>query len=401
MEENDKDLNETNEEENFADLLEQSLTTANVRLQPGQKVEATLLQKGADWAFLDVGQKGEGVLDARELLDEEGNSTVAVGDKLNVYFLSRSGGEMRFTTRLGSGAAGLAQMEEAWRSGIPVEGRLEKEVKGGYEVKLPGGVRAFCPFSQLGVRRNDAEETVVGQAKPFRISQFSEQGRNIVVSHRAILEEEQAQKREKLKETLKPGQIVHGIVTNIRDFGAFVDIGGVEGLIPISEVAYGRVEDINAVLRLGQELEVAVKSCDWEGNRFSFSLRETLADPWGKVGSIYLEGETYQGTVARLANFGAFVTLEDGIDGLIHISRLGGGRRIKDAKEVLQMGEKLAVTIEKIDLEQRRISLIPAEGEGEVEEKQTFHIEKPPQGSMGTLADLMAAKQKKKEKKKR
>ena len=398
MDERDKDFNEEQEEENFAELLERSLGTSSVRLEPGQKIEGTLLQIGSDWAFLDVGQKGEGILDARELQDEEGNPTVKVGDRLNVYFLSRAGGEMRFTTRIGSGAAGMAEMEEAWRSGIPVEGRLEKEVKGGYEVKLPGGVRAFCPFSQLGLRREEGNEPPVGQSRPFRITQFSEQGRNIVVSHRVLLEEEQARQREKLKETLKAGQVVKGIVTNIKNFGAFVDIGGVEGLIPIAEIAYGHVKDINSVLHVGQELEVAVKNCDWEKNRFSFSLRETLADPWGKVGTIYIEGNSYPGTVARLTNFGAFVTLEDGIDGLIHISRLGSGRRIRDAGEVLHSGEKISVTVEKIDLEKRRISLVPAEDGGPEDDKESIPIEKPAGGSMGTLGDLMLAKEKKRKK---
>jgi small subunit ribosomal protein S1 len=415
MEDNHQDFDEFDEEEEdeneegFAEMLEQSLLGAK-QLKPGQKVVATVLQIGKDWVFLDVGQKGEGVLDAKELRDDEGQVEVAVGDKLTTYFLSAAGGELRFTTRLGAGAAGAAQIEEAWQGGIPVEGRLEKEVKGGFEVRLPGGMRAFCPFSQLGLRREDYPDTVVGQTRSFKVLQFSEQGRNVVVSHRAILEEARAQQREALKETLKEGMVVKGIVTSLRDFGAFVDIGGIDGLLPISEVSYGRVENLGEVLRVGQELELAIKKLDWEANRFSFSLRDTLADPWKKVGSVYVEGGTYPGIVARVVPFGAFVTLEEGIDGLVHISRLGGGRRLKHASEVLKTGEALTVTVEKIDQDQRRISLVPIteeSSEPQAAEKvpiptsptPTVQTEKPAESSMGTLGDMLKKKLDKQQKK--
>jgi small subunit ribosomal protein S1 len=187
-------------------------------------------------------------------------------------------------------------------------------------------------------------------------------------------------------------------VTNIRDFGAFVDIGGIEGLLPISEVGFSRIEDIHAVLQVGQQLEVAVKSCDWEANRFSFSLRDTLADPWGKVGTLYREGMSCTGSVSRLANFGAFVTLEEGIDGLVHISKLGGGKHLKHAQEVLKLGEQLQVTIEKIDREQRRISLAPAAAGGDADEAPRSYADQPAGGGMGSLGDLLKARQDKQKK---
>lgn len=380
---------ENDHDAEFSALLEESLTATGSRLEPGQKITATVLQIGAEWLFLDVGQKGEGVLDVRELVDNEGNLSVAVGDRLEAYFLSRAGGELRFTTRIGGGSSGTAQLEEAWRSGIPVDGRIEKEVKGGYEVKLPGDVRAFCPYSQLGLRRQETAEELIGGSRSFKISQFSEQGRNIVVSHREILEEERRRQREQLRRTLEVGQVVSGVVTNVREFGAFVDIGGLEGLLPISEISYGRVEDIHAVLQVGQQLEVALKSCDWEANKFSFSLRDTQADPWNKVGSLYREGMVCSGRVSRLANFGAFVTLEEGIDGLVHISKLGAGRHLKHAQEALKVGEELLVRIDKIDREQQRISLIPAGDEAAAEAGPTSYSEQPSGGGMGSLGDLL------------
>ena len=267
----DEELNE--EEGNFADLFEASLATVGKPLERGKKIEATLLQIGAEWSFLDVGQKGEGLLLTSELVNSDGEFLFAEGDKIAAYFLSRDGGELRFTTKIGGSGSGTEQLEDAYQGGIPVEGRIEAEIKGGFEVKLSGNVRAFCPFSQTGLRQAEPAE-LIGQSLSFKITQFSEHGRNIVVSHRAILDEERALQRDSLRETLKEGMVVKGSVTNIREFGAFVDIGGIEGLLPISEISYGRVEDVNDYLSTGQELEVAIKRIDWENNKFSFSLRD-------------------------------------------------------------------------------------------------------------------------------
>ncbi|PLX94005.1 MAG: 30S ribosomal protein S1 [Desulfuromonas sp.] len=399
MNEEPTDWQDDIEEEDFAAMLEESMGGSQ-RLEIGQKTEATILQIGKDWVFLDVGQKGEGVLDVRELQNDEGELSVEVGDAIEAFFMSRKGGELRFTTKIGGGRSGHEQLEEAWRSGIPVDGRVEKEIKGGYEIMLPGNVRSFCPFSQIGLRRQDNPEELIGQTFQVKISQFSEQGRNIVVSRRVLLEEQRQAQAENLRKTLKEGMRVTAEVISIRDFGAFVDIGGVEGLLPISEVAYSRVENLDEVLHVGQTLELMVKSIDWKNNKFSFSLRDTLADPWHKVADNFPVGSEHTGKVSRLAQFGAFVTLEEGIDGLIHISKLGEGRRINHPREVLKEGQELAVTIEKIDEEQKRISLVPA-GVA-VEATETSWSDSFSGGSaMGSLGELLKASQAKKNKKKR
>ena len=389
-----------NEDEgSFADMFEASLAGVGEPLVPGKKIAATILQIGKDWSFLDVGQKGEGVLASAELLNTEGEHQYVVGDKISAYFLSRAGGELRFTTKIGGTGSGTEQLENAYQSGIPVDGTIEKEIKGGFEVKLAGNIRAFCPFSQTGLRLAEPAD-LIGQSLPFKISQFSERGRNIVVSHRAILDEEREQLRVGLRETLKEGMVVKGTITNIRDFGAFVDIGGIEGLLPISEISYGRIEDINEVLTLGQELEVAVKRIDWDNNKFSFSLRDTQADPWKKVGSIYQVGQHYPGKVSRLAQFGAFVTLEDGIDGLLHISKLGDGQRIRHPQDVVSVGQQIEVLVEKIDQEERRISLALAGNKDE--EVETSYNDQPAASTgLGTLGDLLKASQQKRGHKKR
>jgi small subunit ribosomal protein S1 len=397
MSDEDFDNEDLQNDEDFAAMLEASMSGA-AQLEPGQKITAKILQIGAEWVFLDVGQKGEGVLDVRELQNEEGELTVAVGDSISAYFISRAGGELRFTTRIGGGSSGTTQLEEAWRSGIPVDGRVEQEIKGGFEIKLPGNARAFCPYSQLSLRRLDNPAEVIGQSFSFKISQFGERGRNIVVSRRELLEEEQRLQRETMKGTLKEGARVKGVVTSVRDFGAFVDIGGIEGLLPISEIAYGRIENIGEVLSVGQELELVVKRLDWEANRFSFSLRDTLADPWGTVSTKFPVGRQFSGTVSRLEPFGAFVTLEEGIDGLVHISKLGEGKHLKHAREVLKLGQPLTVTVEKIDLDQRRISLVPAGGEEESGER-SWNEQPVAGGGMGSFGDLLRKSQDKKRRK--
>ena len=387
---------EISEEEDFAELFAKSYSDPG-RLEPGQKVTARILSISGDWVFIDTGRKGEGVLDRKELLDPEGNLTVKIGDSVTAWFISASGNDLRFTTKVGGGASGNEQLEEAWRSGIPVEGFVEKEIKGGYEIKIGGSVRAFCPFSQIALRRVSSDD-VVGKHFPFKISEYAERGRNIVVSRRSMLEEERLREMEALKETLAVGQTVRGTVSSLRDFGAFINIGGIEGLLPISEVAWGRVTDIRERLTEGQEIEVVIKSLDWEKEKFSFSLKDTLPDPWGLAVQAYPEGTYVTGRVAGLANFGAFVTLGEGVDGLIPISRLGGGKRINHPREVLKEGEAIEVKVESIDRETRRISLSPAEASRaatQAEEEMVSFRKTATEGaahSLGSFGDLLKGK---------
>ncbi len=384
------------EEESFAELFARSYSDPG-RLEPGQKVTARILSISGDWVFIDTGRKGEGVLDRKELLDSHGNLTVAIGESVTAWFISAGGNELRFTTRLGGGAAGSSQLEDAWRGGIPVEGFVEKEIKGGYEIKVGGSVRAFCPFSQIDLRRANPED-FIGKHFSFRITEYAEGGRNIVVSRRSLLEEERLQEKEALRESLAVGQTVRGTVTSLRDFGAFITIGGIEGLLPISEVGWGRVADIREVLTEGQEIQVVVKSLDWEKEKFSFSLKDTLPDPWEQAVLAFPEGSYVTGRIARLVNFGAFVTLGEGVDGLIPISRLGGGKRINHPRDVLKEGETLEVKVESVDRDSRRISLSPAaasraatQAEAELVDFRKIAAEGAVR-SLGSLGDLMKAR---------
>jgi small subunit ribosomal protein S1 len=304
---------------------------------------------------------------------------------------------MHFTTKIGSGPGKQTQLEDAWRNGIPVEGTVAKEVKGGFEIKVGGTVRAFCPFSQMGLRRDEPQSDIIGRSLSFNIAEFGENGRNIVLSRRAILEGERQDKKRALQASLQEGMKVRGKVTSIQKFGAFVDIGGVEGLLPVSEIAWSRTEKVGDVLSVGQEVEVILKKLDWDQERFSFSLKDALPDPWDQAVDNYLVGSYHSGTVSRLAPFGAFVTLAQGVDGLIHISKLGGGRRLSHPREVLKEGQAVEVQIEAVDREKRKISLALAEVR-RAEEEEAATIKEYKQQSvaapqnLGSFGELLKAK---------
>lgn len=350
----DKQVND--EELSFAELFEKTQVRKDF-LQPGQKIEATIVKITAEWIFLDLGGKSEGYLDRKELADDEGNLSVKEGDVISAYFLSSKANEKLFTTRIGVGNSARNHLEEIWRNGIPIEGTVEKEIKGGFEIKLPGDMRGFCPFSQMGLQRIDKGQDYIGRRMSFRITEFGEKGRNIILSSRVLMEEQRKKDEESLKSSLQEGMKITGKIVSVRDFGAFLDIGGLQGLLPISEIGWDRVEDIQERLQIGQELEVIIMKLDWANNRISLSLKQTLADPWEDVSLKYLEGTVHSGKIVRLTTFGAFVNLGPGIDGLIHISKLGNGRRIAHPRDAVQVGQTLEFKIDAVDREKKRISL--------------------------------------------
>ncbi len=392
--------------DSFAALFQEIDSKPIRRLTPGQKITATIVGMSGESVFLDTGGKSEGILNSSELLDENKELKVTEGDKIEVYFLKAARGEQLFTTTLSSGKD-ASHLEEACRSAIPVEGLVKEEIKGGFEITLGGSIRAFCPYSQMGLRRvEDAGAEYMGRHMTFLITKFEENGRNIVVSARALLEAEREEQRAKLQETLEEGQTVSGTITSIRDFGAFVDIGGVDGLVPISAIGWSRVENINDYYTVGQEINVVIKKLDWDADRISLSIKETLEDPWEKAAEKLTVGSILTGTVARLAQFGAFVTLEPGVDGLVHISKLGKGRRINHPREVLEEGQELEVQVENVDTVEKRISLAPSDYVSPEEDQnkeqdllKTFKKSKKEQSAtLGTLGDLLQAKMREKSK---
>ena len=387
---------EESTEESFAELFAASQSKSG-RLKPGEQIQAKVLHVSGEWVFLDIGQKGEGVLAVSELRDPEGNLVVSPGDIIPAWFTGGERGELRFTTKIGGvGAADRSLIEDAWRAGIPVEGSVEKEVKGGFEVKI-GSNRAFAPFSQMSLRRVSDSTSFIGKKLKFMIIEYAEGGRNLIVSHRAILEEEAAREKELLKDTLTVGMTLSATVTSIQKFGAFVRAGGIEGLLPVSEIGWKRVENVADFLSVGDEISVVLKSADWENDKFSFSLKDTLPDPWNAMLESFPVGSSHTGTVSRLAPFGAFVTIGDGIDGLLHISKIGKGKRIAHPREVLKEGEVVEVLVEAVDRDNKRISLAlaetvraAAEAEQDMKAFRQQTVDSP--AGMGTFADLLKAK---------
>jgi small subunit ribosomal protein S1 len=343
----------TEPEEDFAAMLEASVQAAY--LDKGQSIEGTIVAIGEEVAFVDVGGKGEATMDLDELRGAEGGLDVAVGDRIQAIVVSTGGG-ITLSRRLARRAATDRQIEDAYRSRLPVEGRIERAVKGGFEVRV-GSQRAFCPFSQIG--SPGAEPSALeGQVSEFRIIEYSEGGRNLVVSRRALLEEEQQARAAEVKRTIVVGAVLTGRVASVRDFGAFVDLGGnVQGLLHVSEMAWSRVAAAADVVKTGDEITVKVLRVDDDLKKISLGLRQLTADPWSKVPETYEVGQTRVGRVTRVADFGAFVELEPGIEALAHESTFAPTGQSGSWSSSVTPGTTGVFEILTIDLERKRIGV--------------------------------------------
>lgn len=391
---------ETGSEESFAQMLDATYKEPS-RLEPGQSIMSTIVKISADWVLIEVGGKGEGYLDKKELLDAAGNLTAKEGEKLRAWFVFSENGEMHFTSRIGSGPAAYLQLAEAMRAGVQVEGTVTRETRGGFDITISGGARGFCPFSQMGLRRDEDREGYIGRVMMFNIAECVQ--RQVVLTRRAIMEKERQVKIKLLKETLEEGARVKGVVTSIQKFGAFVDIGGVDGLIPVSEIAWDRTENVGDRLSLGQQVEVAIKRLDWANERISLSLRDILPNPWDTAEQKWPPGSYHKGKITRLTQFGAFVLLGDGVEGLIHISRLGGERRLQHPEEVVQTGQELEVKVEAVDQRSRKISLVPADAaraaDEDVAAMQKYRQPETAEAeNLGTLGEVLKKQMEKKQK---
>lgn len=384
----------------FAEMFEESYATPK-RFSVGEKVEAVVVKISPEWIFIDLGAKSEGYIDKKEFLDDTGNLTIKEGDTVTAYFLSSRRSERLFTTKLLARKSVDEFLVNAYQNAIPLEAMVEKEVKGGFSVKISASASGFCPYSQMDRRRIDNAADYVGKKFDFMVIEYGENGRKIILSRRPLLEKIDQERIAKLKVSLQKGMTVHGIVTSVRDFGAFVDIGGIQALLPVSEMAWSRVDDAKALYKPGDTIEAVIINLDWENDRVTLSFKDTLPDPWDDVVRKYIEGSIHKGKVSRLTDFGAFVTLEDGVDGLLHISKLGKGKKIKHAQDVLSRDREIDVKIEKIDRDNKRISLDLAES-GEEKKSSSeqgddykSYMPKAPK-TMGTLGDLMKKSKKKK-----
>jgi small subunit ribosomal protein S1 len=343
--------------EDFAAMFAASIQPK--RFERGQTLEGTIVAIGPEVAFVDVGGKGEATIEVHELKNAEGALEVAVGDRIHAMVVSTAGG-LALSRKLAQGAATERQLEDAFRAGLPVEGKVEKAVKGGYEVRL-GRQRAFCPISQMDTARAESSAHE-GHVYEFRIIEYKEGGRNLVVSRRALLEEAQRAGAAEVRRSAVAGAVMTGRVISVREFGAFVDLGaGVQGLLHVSEMGWSRVSDAAQVVKPGDEITVKVLRVEDDGQKIALGLKQLTADPWSRVQETYAIGDVRTGRVTRLAEFGAFVELEPGVEALAHDSTFAptgraGGWRSSVAPEMTGTFEILA-----IDLEKKRIgvALVP------------------------------------------
>ena len=349
--------NDMSGEKSFEELLKASTETGGRKLFPGDKVSGKVLKVSKDTIFVDLGGKSEGIADIQEFMDKEGNIAVKQGDWVEMRVASIRDGIHLTKGMKVQGPDALDILREAKENIVPVEGRVSGVVKGGFQIDL-SGIRAFCPLGQIDLQFCEKPEDHVGARYPFRIIEIRDKGKNIIVSRRVLLEEEREKKSKETLARLKPDLECEGKVTKVTDFGAFVDIGGIEGMVHISEISHGRIGHPSEILKPGQPVKVKVMKieADREGRpKISLSIKALEPDSWDK-GLEFEEGQIIQGKVSRLTDFGAFIEVAPGVDGLVHISEISY-ERVSHPSRFLHEGDRVDVLVMGIDRQTHRVSL--------------------------------------------
>lgn len=343
----------------FAKMLEDSFKKPQKKLSVGDKVRGEILVIGKEEVFVSTGTINDGQVPKRDLLDAEGNVTHKVGDILDLFVTQVRGSSIFLSTK--PTAKNLADdLEDAFDMMLPVEGRVAEICKGGFRVALMGSKMAFCPISQMDTKRIEGGEEYVGKKFEFKITQFSEGGRNIIVSRRKYLEEQRGASESSFTEEHKEGDVLNGTITRIEKFGAFASVAPeVDGLIHISELSWSRVADPSEIVHVGQGVTVKIlKMEEVEGRlKISLSLKQAEAEPWQNLPSRIQAGQVIDGKVTRCVKFGAFVELAPGVEGLIPMSEMSYTKRVMRSDELVKEGERISVMIKDINPENHRISL--------------------------------------------
>jgi len=385
----------------FARMLEQfDSARGSDTPEVGAKVRGRIVQIGDETAFVDFGSRSEGALELLPYRDAEGKLTVQIGDELDLFVIDNQDQVVLAPSMKAEPTAALSQVMDARRTGMPVTGRVSGLNAGGLEVDV-AGLRGFCPVSQIDAAYCPDPSVYVGRSLEFLVTELSEGGKRLVLSRKALLRRDEEEKRRRLLAELKEGQELDGTVARIESFGAFVDIGGVDGLVHVSEISHARVENPNQVLSVGQTVRVkvlGVKEADGGRPKISLSMKAAAPDPWDDLADTYWPGRTVTGTVVRLAEFGAFVNLAPGIDGLVHVSEIDL-KPIAHPRDALQAGQQVRAKILSLDPDRRRISLsirdvLAAEGgagtaEGEAAEGAGAAASAQP--AAGQIADAWVA----------
>ncbi|MDR3238215.1 MAG: S1 RNA-binding domain-containing protein [Spirochaetia bacterium] len=344
--------------EDFAKMLEESLSAAD-NFETGDKVQGTIVNFSPEYAFVNISGKSEALMSISEFTDAGGSLTAKKGDAVTAYIVSIKGGEIMLTSRIGSGAASHDVLKTAYGNSIPVEGHVTEAVKGGFSVSV-SGIKCFCPFSQIDIRP-ESESFYIGKTFSFKITLYGERGKNIILSRRVLLETERKEKEDELRKNLKQGDTVTGTVSSVQSFGVFVDIDGADALVPRSELSWARNASPSDFTK-GDSISALVADIDWDNNRISLSIKRLQPEPWSAIDK-FAEGSTVNGCVTNIIKTGAFVELNPGLEGFIHVSRMSLTKRVAKPEDVLQAGDTVAVRIISIDHAQRKISLELADGD--------------------------------------
>jgi small subunit ribosomal protein S1 len=358
----------THEEENFADLLESYSSRIKAHIQVGDKVKGEIISIGRDTVFVDTGTKIDGLVEKEELLDENGELPYKEGDILELYAVAFTGSEIRLSKAL-SGIGGLAALEEAFENAVPVEGKVKGEVKGGFHVDIMQR-RAFCPISQMDLKYVETPNDYVGETHQFLITQFEDDGGNIVLSRRALLNREQEKARSDFLGEIEVDAQLEGKITKLMPYGAFVELfPGLEGMVHLSELSWSRVDKPGETFKTGDLVPVKIigieKGEKPDRPKISLSIKQVTGDPWERVCEEFQEGDKVTGKVTRCSNFGAFVEIAPGIEGLVHISEMSYTKRVVKPENEVKAGETVSVMVKQVDPSKRRISLSIKDAEGD------------------------------------
>jgi small subunit ribosomal protein S1 len=342
--------------ESFAELFEQSLKVS--KIQPGGLLMGEVMRIDNDFVVIDCGLKSEGIIPAEQFRDGAGQLTVKVGDHIEVVleYMENGHGETQLSREKAQRAKAWDELDKAHEAQSIVKGVITEKVKGGFTV-LVDGVRAFLPGSLVDVRPVRDSTYLEGKELEFKVIKLDRKRNNVVVSRRAVVETEMSAERDSLLSNLQEGQIIKGVVKNLTDYGAFVDLGGVDGLLHITDIAWKRVKHPSEVLKIGDEIEAKVLRFDRERNRVSLGLKQLGDDPWVDLARRYPEGARLFGKVTNITDYGAFVEIEPGVEGLVHVSEMDWTNKNIHPSKVMQLGDEVEVMVLDIDTERRRISL--------------------------------------------
>jgi small subunit ribosomal protein S1 len=344
--------------ESFASLFEESLANSDFGRE-GEIVAGTVVSVGRDHVVVDIGGKSEGVIALREFADAAGQIGVAAGDKVDVFIESRENddGLVTISKEKADKMKVWDEISNACEADELIEGTISQRVKGGLSVTIRGGVKAFLPGSQVDLRPIRNLEKLIGQTYEFKVIKFNKKRGNIVLSRRALLERERDEMKAKTLQTLEEGMVVTGTIKNLTEYGAFVDLGGIDGLLHITDMSWGRVNHPGEVFKVGDEVTVKVLKYNAETERVSLGLKQTQEDPWNHAEEAYPVGKRVRGKTMSLTDYGAFIELEPGVEGLIHVSEMSWTKKIKHPSKLLEMAQEVECQVLEVDAKAKRISL--------------------------------------------